>query len=142
MKKIIILTFLSATLLVGCSTQASRMAECEAQGVSKDACYIAEKNHQDSIENAAESQALRNAAAQYGQTTHKPKKMQVYIKGVEIKIYPQDKQAWIESTAAALTEENEHVQVYQKGIFTAIWYKLTHKIMLLRDGHLVGKSRV
>lgn len=140
MKKMITLAVLSATLLAGCSTQASRMTECEAQGISKDTCYIAEKNHQAIIEGAAESQALRNAAAQYGQTAHKTKKIHVYIKGVEIKIYPQDKQAWIESTAAALTEENEHVQVYQKGVFTAIWYKLTHKIMLLRDSHLVGKS--
>ncbi|SRR5471030_214368 len=140
MKKLITLAVLSAALLAGCSTQASRMAECEAQGVSKDACYIAEKNHQANMNNAAESQALRNAAAQYGQATHKSQKVQVKIKGVSIKIYPQDKQAWIESTAAALTEENEHVQVYQKGIFTAIWYKLTHQIILLREGKLVGKS--
>lgn len=141
MKRLITLAALSAALLAGCSTQASRMAECEAQGVSKDTCYLVEKNHQASIENAAESQALRNAAAQYGQVTQKHQKIQVRIKGIDIKIYPQDKQAWIESTAAALIEENEHAQVYQKGVFTAVWYKLTHKIMLLRDGHLIGKAK-
>ncbi|AHM73469.1 hypothetical protein [Yersinia hibernica] len=133
---------LLAVALAGCSSQASRMAECEAQGVSKDACYIAEKNHQASIQNAAETQALRNAAAQYGQAAQKSKMLMAHIDGVDIKIYPVDKQGYIESTAAALIEENEFAQVYQKGIFTATWYKKTNKITLLRNGQLVGRTKV
>lgn len=141
MKMSIALTAVTLVLLAGCSSQASRMAECEAQGVSKDACYIAEKNHQASIQNAAENAALRNAAAQYGQTAKKSKKLVARIHGVDIKIYPDDKQGYIESTAAALIEENEYAQVYQKGVFTATWYKKTNKIILLRDGQLVGRSK-
>jgi hypothetical protein len=66
----------------------------------------------------------------------------VQIDGIDIKIYPDDKQAYIESTAAALIEENAHAQVYQKGIFTAIWYKITHQVALMRDGKFVGKTKL
>jgi uncharacterized protein YgiB involved in biofilm formation len=65
---------LLAMVAAGCSSSASRMADCQAQGVSKDACYVAEQNRQASINNAAESAALRNAAAQYGQAAHHYKK--------------------------------------------------------------------
>lgn len=54
-----------ASLLAGCSSTASRMAECEAQGVSKDACYIAEQNRKATINAAAEKQAMENAQALY-----------------------------------------------------------------------------
>jgi len=37
-----LLLALSAAIAIGCSSPAQRMAECEAQGISKDACYIAE----------------------------------------------------------------------------------------------------
>ena len=50
-------------LLCGCSTATQRMADCEAQGISKDACYMAEQNRQAAINGAAEKQALENAAA-------------------------------------------------------------------------------
>ncbi|OAT27479.1 hypothetical protein M976_02185 [Buttiauxella ferragutiae ATCC 51602] len=46
-----------AGTLVGCSTPAQRQAECQAQGVSKDACYMAEQNRQ----NVALKQAMENA---------------------------------------------------------------------------------
>jgi len=41
MKKIILFVSL-AGLLAGCASPAQRMAECQAQGISKDACYQAE----------------------------------------------------------------------------------------------------
>ena len=53
---------LYAVLLAGCASPAQRMAECQAQGISKDACYQAEQNRQASIMNAAEKQALENAS--------------------------------------------------------------------------------
>lgn len=56
-----------AILLASCSSTASRMAECEAQGVSKDTCYLAEQNRQTAIHATAEKQALENAAKQYAQ---------------------------------------------------------------------------
>lgn len=62
-------TVVIAIVLAGCSSSASRMAECEAQGVSKDVCYLAEQNRQTAIYAAAEKQALENAAKQYAQAT-------------------------------------------------------------------------
>ncbi|WP_221200556.1 hypothetical protein [Buttiauxella sp. A111] len=47
--------------LVGCSTSAQRQADCQAQGISKDTCYLAEQNRQNSINNAAMKQAMENA---------------------------------------------------------------------------------
>ncbi len=119
-----------AILLAGCTSAASRMAECEAQGVSKDTCYLAEQNRQTAIYAAAEKQALENAAKQYAQST-KSKTLQARIAGIDIKISPDIKQGYIEQTAAALTEENQYAQVYQKGVYTAIWYRQKHKILSL-----------
>ncbi|AYM89180.1 hypothetical protein D9980_00515 [Serratia sp. 3ACOL1] len=133
-------TVVIAILLAGCTSTASRMAECEAQGVSKDTCYLAEQNRQTAIYAAAEKQALENAAKQYAQSA-KSKTLQARIAGIEIKISPDIKQGYIEQTAAALTEENQYAQVYQKGVYTAIWYRQKHKIVLLRDGQIVGSAK-
>jgi hypothetical protein len=129
-----------AILLAGCTSTASRMAECEAQGVSKDTRYLAEQNRQTAIYAAAEKQALENAAKQYAQSA-KSKTLQARIAGIDIKISPDIKQGYIEQTAAALTEENQYAQVYQKGVYTAIWYRQKHKIVLLRDGQIVGTAK-
>lgn len=129
-----------AILLADCTSTASRMAECEAQGVSKDTCYLAEQNRQTAIYAAAEKQALENAAKQYAQSA-KSKTLQARIAGIDIKISPDIKQGYIEQTAAALTEENQYAQVYQKGVYTAIWYRQKHKIVLLRDGQIVGSAK-
>ncbi len=129
-----------AILLAGCTSTASRMAECEAQGVSKDTCYLAEQNRQTAIYAAAEKQALENAAKQYAQSA-KSNTLQARIAGIDIKISPDIKQGYIEHTAAALTEENQYAQVYQKGVYSAIWYRQKHKIVLLRDGQIVGSAK-
>lgn len=68
MKGILILAAACA-ILSGCSTSASRMAACESQGVSRDACYIADQNRQSAINAAAEKQALENANALYSNKT-------------------------------------------------------------------------
>ena len=47
--------------LAGCSTAAQRQADCQAQGISKDTCYLAEQNRQNAINNAAMKQAMENA---------------------------------------------------------------------------------
>lgn len=133
-------TVVIAILLAGCTSTASRMAECEAQGVSKDTCYLAEQNRQTAIYAAAEKQALESAAKQYAQSA-KSKTLQTRIAGIDIKISPDIKQGYIEQTAAALTEENQYAQVYQKGVYTAIWYRQKHKIVLLRDGQIVGSAK-
>ncbi|HBM2815663.1 TPA: hypothetical protein LU109_003575 [Enterobacter hormaechei subsp. xiangfangensis] len=62
--------------LAGCQSAADRMYECEAQGVSRDACYVAEKNRSAAIGAAATKQAMENANDLYGAKgteTNKPK---------------------------------------------------------------------
>lgn len=50
-------------LLAGCTSSAQRMYECEASGVSKDACYVAEQNRKANLNGAAQTAAFANAAA-------------------------------------------------------------------------------
>ncbi|NKE44384.1 hypothetical protein HB662_06315 [Roseomonas frigidaquae] len=55
---------LGAGLLAGCSTPQQRMADCEAQGISRDTCYLSEQNRRNALLGAAERQALENAQRQ------------------------------------------------------------------------------
>jgi hypothetical protein len=62
MKKIMLMmVMMAAGALTGCSTAAQRQADCEAKGVSRDTCYLAEQNRQAAIESAALKQAMENA---------------------------------------------------------------------------------
>lgn len=56
----------SASLLAGCTSSAERMYECEASGVSRDACYVAEQNRKATINATAQKQAMENANDLYG----------------------------------------------------------------------------
>ncbi|MFJ2974948.1 hypothetical protein ACIPDS_09795 [Kluyvera sp. NPDC087067] len=62
----------SAVFLAGCTSPAQRMAACEAQGVSKDTCYLSEQNRQQGINNASLAAAYANAAnaTQHAQAAH------------------------------------------------------------------------
>lgn len=62
----------SAVFLAGCTSPAQRMAACEAQGVSKDTCYLSEQNRQQGINNASLAAAYANAAnaTQHAQAGH------------------------------------------------------------------------
>ncbi|MEX3019917.1 hypothetical protein AB4K05_10005 [Kluyvera sp. STS39-E] len=61
--KLMVLTgLMSAVFLAGCTSPAQRMAACEAQGVSKDTCYLSEQNRQQGINNASLAAAYANAA--------------------------------------------------------------------------------
>lgn len=115
------------------------MADCQAQGVSRDACYIAEQNRQASITAAAEKQAMENAAKQYAQATSKVVK--VRIAGVALKIYPADKQCYVDGVAAAMTEDNVDATTYKQGFYDVIHYKRTHKIVLLNKGQIIGRAK-
>jgi len=68
MKKILLVGMV-ATLLAGCVSEEQRLAQCQAKGVSRDACYVAAQTLQAAINAAAEKQALENAheAVQHGQ---------------------------------------------------------------------------
>lgn len=135
-KFLIITTFV---LLAGCSSQASQMAQCHAQGISGDVCYMAEQNRQASITAAAEKQAMENAAKQYAQATSKVVK--VRIAGVALKIYPADKQCYVDGVAAAMTEDNDDATTYKQGFYDGIHYKRTHKIVLLNKGQIIGRAK-
>lgn len=73
-KLMVLAGLVSAVFLAGCSSPAQRMAACEAQGVSKDTCYLSEQNRQQGINNAALSAAYANAAnataEQHAQAAH------------------------------------------------------------------------
>jgi hypothetical protein len=64
MKKVGLALLMSAVLM-GCTSQAQRLAECEAQGISRDACYIVDQNRQAAVNAAAQKQAMENAQALY-----------------------------------------------------------------------------
>ncbi len=61
MKKIILFVPLIG-LLAGCSSPAQRMADCQAQGISKDTCYLAEQNRQTALQATYQKQAMENAS--------------------------------------------------------------------------------
>ncbi|MRS90868.1 hypothetical protein GJV04_12625 [Enterobacteriaceae bacterium RIT714] len=69
MKKLMLVA-IAVSVLSACSSPAERMAQCEAQGVSKDTCYMAEQNRSTAMNAVAEKQALENAAnaVQHGQS--------------------------------------------------------------------------
>lgn len=61
-------------LLAGCTSSAQRMAECEAQGISRETCYLAESQHKEAVNQAAYNAAManaRDAVKQDGQSTKK-----------------------------------------------------------------------
>ncbi|WP_349918311.1 hypothetical protein [Aeromonas veronii] len=60
MQKIMLLSVIA--LMTGCANPAQRMADCRAQRISKDTCYLAEQNSQAAILGAAEKQAMENAS--------------------------------------------------------------------------------
>ena len=64
----------SALFVAGCTSPAQRMAACEAQGISKDTCYLSEQNRQQGINNASLTAAYANAAnataEQHAQAAH------------------------------------------------------------------------
>lgn len=132
MKKI---TMLAIVLISGCSTQASRMADCEAQGVSRDACYISEQNRQSTIHAAAEKQALENAQTQFAQAVkekaHTWKGYDVEVKRDSLGIVTLDGKPAVQS------EVTDKATAYEQGLFTIIFYK-TGKVALMKEGQFVG----
>lgn len=132
MKKLLIAGV--ALALTGCSTSASRMAECEAQGVTRDACYVAEQNRHAAIVGAAEKQALENA--QLAQAAHKSVKKTWRYKDV---VVSRDKLGIvsIDGKPAIMTEENNGNQVFSAGISNVIFYK-SGKVALMQNGRFEG----
>jgi len=132
MKKLLIAGALLA--LTSCSSSASRMAECEAQGVSRDTCYLAEQNRHAAIVGAAEKQALENA--QFAQAAHKSAAKKWRYKDV---VVSRDKSGIvsIDGKPAVMTENNNGNQVFATGISNVIFYK-NGKVALMQNGQFEG----
>jgi hypothetical protein len=141
MKKLVMM--LSAGIaLAGCSTQASRMADCEAQGVSRDTCYLAEQNRQSAITGAAEKQALENAQALYPQHAQEAKKVKPFVKHYDGLTIKRDTLGivTVDGKPAAQDEVTSDATAYSQGLYTIIIYK-TGKVAVMKDRVFQGYAR-
>lgn len=136
MKKVMMIGVI-ASLLVGCQSSAQRMADCEAQGVSRDACYIAEQNRKATINAAAEKQALENAAhaVQYAQAVHIKNSYRGY--GVVFAVDTKTGHATLNNHLCAVDEITPDAITYSQGLQQVIKYR-TGKVALMTQGQFTG----
>jgi Type IV conjugative transfer system lipoprotein (TraV). len=147
MKQIALLVII---LLAGCSSQASRMYDCESKGISRDACYVAEQNRQSAITAAAEKQAMENAqsqslsdlsvhhhrhATQYAQSA---KKKAIYKGYGQIFKMNSKNFTYLNDSLCAIDEDNADATTYQSGLYNVIIYHHTGKVALMKQGQFVG----
>ena len=128
-------SLLAVILLAGCSSPTSRIADCQAQGVSHDTCYLAEQQRQAAILSASEAQAFKNAeAAQHAQAAKKS----IY-KGFGMTFRMSSKNfAYLNDSLCAIDEDNKDATVYQSGLYNVIVYHHTGKVALMKEGQFVG----
>lgn len=141
MKKLMMVVSVMA-VLTGCSSQASRMADCEAKGVSRDTCYLAEQNRQAAINGAAEKQALENAQAQYPQHAQEAKKVKPFVKHYEGLAIKRDSLGLVtvDGKPAARDEVTDNAEAWSQGIYTVIIYK-TGKVAVMKNNVFEGYAR-
>lgn len=139
-----VMVFGAATVLSGCSSPAQRMAECEAQGISKDTCYLSEQNRQNVYNEAAQNAAYANArdaaagtgiwakkdksAKQHAQDAHKPGIK--HWKGMKLELTKNG--LTVDGKPAAVSETNEKATVYQQGLYSYVVYA-NGKVAVLDD---------
>lgn len=145
MKKLILIV-LAASMLYGCSTKASRKADCLAEGVSADTCYLAESQRQAAILDASQKQAYENSnqavkeltskhhAKQHAQAAHKAHVW--HLDGVTVK---RDKygSVLINDKPALTIEQTEQATAYRQGVYEVVLYK-SGKAGLIKSGVVVG----
>lgn len=144
------LLIVSSLFLAGCQSSESRIAECQAQGVSRDTCYLVEQNRKQSMYAVAEKQALENAtnALQHAQAAHKaPADYKPgNLKPISVKAYgvafrrSRDGFAYIDDKPAAHDEATADADVYSVGLTTVIVYK-SGKIIAMQKGQLLGRLK-
>lgn len=141
MKKLMIVG-VTALFLAGCSNEASRMAECEAKGVSRDACYVAEQNRKATINGVAEKQAMENAQALYPQKAQAAKKESTFTKHYDGMAIKRDKLGivTVDGKPAAKDEVTADATTYLQGLYTIIVYK-TGKVAVMKDGAFQGYAK-
>lgn len=118
------------------------MADCEAKGISRDACYIAEQNRQATINSAAEKQALENAQSLNSQKTQATAKESTFTKQYDGMIIKRDKLGivTVDGKPAAKDEVSAEATTYSQGLYTIIAYK-TGKVAVMKDGVFQGYAR-
>lgn len=95
------------------------MAECEAQGISKDTCYLAEVQHKEATRQAAYNAAYanaRDAVKQHGQAAKKTRQWE----GMKLVITSTG--LTVDGKPAAIIEKEQKATVYQQGLFNYIIY--------------------
>lgn len=127
------------SVLAACSSPAQRMAECEAQGVSKDACYIAEQNKQATVNAAAQKQAMENAQALYPVQKAQAAKKATYT-GEGLTLVLSGKTLTVDGKLAALDEDNADAKSYSQGLYTFVVYK-NGKIAIMKDGQFAAYAK-
>lgn len=127
----------STVLLAGCTSSAQRQAECEAQGISKDTCYLAEQNRKTSINAAAQKQAMENAQALYPVQKAQAAKVRV-LQGYGTTVKIIGEQVTVNGKPAVLDETTTDAKTYSQGLYTIILYKKTGKVALMQENQLVG----
>lgn len=134
---LLVLAWSACSLLAGCTSESQRLANCEAKGISRDTCYLAEQNRQASINAVYEKQALENAAAavQHGQNAKVKMK---HFAGMEIKNTSTGLS--IDGKPAAVIEKNKDATVYQQGLYNFIVYA-NGKIAVTQEGVFKGYAK-
>lgn len=145
MKKLMMIA-VGSVLLAGCVSPAEqarqRMAECQAQGISKDTCYLAEQNRQNVYNEAAQNAAwanARDAAAGSGIWAKKDAKQHAqaakkagvkHWKGMKLDVTKNS--LIVDGKPAAVSETNKEATVYQQGLFSYVVYA-NGKIAVMDD---------
>ncbi|HAS1069806.1 TPA: hypothetical protein I3803_003992 [Enterobacter cloacae] len=141
MNKLMIFS-VTALFMAGCSNEATRMANCEAKGVSRDACYVAEQNRQAAINSAAEKQALENAQSLYPQKAQAAKTESTFTKHYDGMPIVRDK--WgivtVDGKLATKDEVTADATTYNQGLYTIIVYK-TGKVAVMKEKLFEGYAK-
>lgn len=132
MRNLALFTVLTSTLvLAGCTSSAQRQAECEAQGISRDTCYLTEQNRKTSVNGAAQKQAMENVQALYpvqkAQSAHRTSsnstasgKKSKQWEGMKLIVTANGLS--VDGKPAAEVEKTAKTTVYQQGLFNYIVY--------------------
>lgn len=136
-KIVLVMVLGAASVLAGCTTQAQRLAECEAKGISKDTCYLAEQNKQAALNATYEKQAMENAAnaVQHAQSA---REMTKHFAGMTIKVASGG--MTVDGKPAAVLEKAEKATVYQQGLYNFIVYH-TGKVAVTENGVFKGYAK-
>lgn len=128
-------SLLAVILLAGCSSPTSRIADCRAQGVSHDTCYLAEQQRQAAILSASEAQAFKKCRS----CTTRPAAKKAIYKGFGMTFRMSSKNfAYLNDSLCAIDEDNKDATVYQSGLYNVIVYHHTGKVALMKEGQFVG----